>query len=105
MASVFDVFTPSSTPTLTYVDRSKLGFEAKMAEGLKVPGLIVSLSGPSKSGKTVLFTKIVPPENIIPVPGPSIRKPEELWTNVLTWIEAPSSKTISRQDQNALTAT
>jgi hypothetical protein len=41
--------------------------------------MIVSISGPSKSGKTVLVTKVVAPENLIHIYGASIKIPEDLW--------------------------
>ena len=58
---------------------------------MKTPGLIVSLSGPSKSGKTVLINKVIPKEDLIPVSGAWIRSPEMLWDRVLSWMDAPAN--------------
>ena len=55
--------------------------------------MIVSISGPSKSGKTVLVTKVVAPENLIHIYGASIKTPEDLWSNVLTWMGGPIERT------------
>jgi hypothetical protein len=54
MPETVEVFTPNAIPTYTYVERKKLGFEEHLREALSVPNVIISLSGPSKSGKTVL---------------------------------------------------
>jgi len=55
--------------------------------------MIVSISGPAKSGKTVLVTKVVAPENLIHIYGASIETPEDLWSNVLTWMGGPIERT------------
>ena len=64
-----------------------------MQNALSTPGQIVSLSGPSKSGKTVLVERIVERENLIAISGASISSPEELWGKVLDWMDIPESKT------------
>jgi hypothetical protein len=85
-----DVFTPTGVPTVTYVYRQDQDLESQLRLAVRTPGLIVSLSGPSKSGKTVLMNKVIPKEDLIPVSGASIRSPEVLWDGVLSWMEAPS---------------
>lgn len=85
-----DVFTPTSVPTVTYIEREEQNLEKQLENSLKTPGLIISLSGPSKSGKTVLINKIIPQENLIAVSGAAIRTAEMLWERVLNWMEAPS---------------
>src|SRR5215208_3035887 len=85
-----DVFTPTGVPSVTYVYRQEHDLESQLRLAVKTPGLIVSLSGPSKSGKTVLINKVIPKEDLIPVSGASIRSPEMLWDRVLSWMDAPS---------------
>ena len=60
-----------------------------MREALSIPKMIISVSGPSKSGKTVLVNKVIESDNLIPVSGASIRSPEDLWLKVLGWMEVP----------------
>src|SRR5262245_44878109 len=84
-----DVFTPSSFPEHTYVVRRDDDLEEKLRFALKTRGQIVSLSGPSKSGKTVLVERVVGKDNLIPVVGAGIREPDQVWTRVLDWMEAP----------------
>jgi hypothetical protein len=93
MIQATDVFTPTDVPTLTYVERASRDFEADLRNAFNVPKMIVSISGPSKSGKTVLVTKVVAPDNLIHIYGASIKTPEDLWSNVLTWIGGPVERT------------
>ncbi len=90
MAKLMDVFTPTATPTFTYVDRTALGHEKALQTAMSIPNMVVSVSGPSKSGKTVLIKKVVKSDEIIQVSGSAIRSPEDLWKYVLGWVEAPS---------------
>lgn len=84
-----DVFTPGSFPEHTYVARAGDDLEAKLRFALETKGQIVSLSGPSKAGKTVLVEKVVGKDCLIPVVGAGIREPEQIWGRVLDWMEAP----------------
>lgn len=88
---VFDVFTPTGVPTHTYVDRTEHNLEDQLRNAIRTPGMIASISGPSKSGKTVLIRKVIDQDNLITVSGAAITSPEMLWERVLNWMEAPSS--------------
>lgn len=90
-----EVFTPSDTPTLTYVGRVDLRLEAKFSSYMKMPNMVNSISGPSKSGKTVLINKSLDNETVIPVIGSGITSAENLQKRVLNWMEVSSSQTTS----------
>lgn len=94
-----DVFTPSSFPEHTYVARGDEDLEAKLRFAVKTKGQIVSLSGPSKSGKTVLVEKVVGKDKLVPVVGAGILAPEQVWTRVLDWIDAPMDETSQKSWQ------
>lgn len=94
-----DVFTPSSFPEHTYVSRGDQDLEAKLRFALATKGQIASLSGPSKSGKTVLVEKVVGKDNLVPVVGAGVRDAEQIWTRVLDWLDAPQESTRSRGTQ------
>jgi hypothetical protein len=49
-----EVFVPGSYPQYNYVEREGEGFERALRDALETPGQVISLAGPSKSGKTVL---------------------------------------------------
>ena len=54
-----DVFTPNDFPEHTYVRREGEDLEQRLERALATPKVVVSISGPSKSGKTVLDRKSV----------------------------------------------
>lgn len=81
-----EVFSPGTFPKHTYVDRNDAHNEEDLSSMLKTPGMLVSIAGPSKSGKTVLVEKIVGTGNLIPITGAGIRTPEDLWRKVLRWM-------------------
>ncbi len=87
--SAHDVFTPSSFPEHSYVARRDADLEEQLRFALKTKGQIVSLSGPSKSGKTVLVEKVVGKEHLVPVVGAGIQAADQVWTRVLDWLDAP----------------
>jgi hypothetical protein len=87
-----EVFTPNDVPTFSYVERKARRFEERLRESLTIPKMIVSLSGPSKSGKTVLVKKVIDEDNLIPLSGATIRSADALWVNVLNWMSIPSER-------------
>src|SRR5271166_5176288 len=91
-----EVFVPGAYPLHTYVERAAQNLEGTLKDALNTPGQVVSLSGPSKSGKTVLVERVVGRDYLIPVSGASIRDPSEIWERALDWIDVPSSSSSSR---------
>lgn len=87
-----EVFVPGAYPRHTYVVREEQGLENILRDSLSTPGQVVSLSGPSKSGKTVLVERVVGRDCLIQISGASIRHPDEVWGRVLDWINAPTTK-------------
>ncbi|HEY5950469.1 MAG TPA: hypothetical protein VIV40_33490, partial [Kofleriaceae bacterium] len=90
-----EVFTPTSFPTHTYVERDNLHHERLLREWMRSSTQIASISGPSKSGKTVLIQHVVGEDNLITVSGGSVRSPDQLWERVLDWWGEPHSMTAS----------
>ena len=81
----------------TYVERASRNFEADLRNAFKIPKMIVSISGPSKSGKTVLVTKVVAPENLIHIYGASIKTPEDLDAGSFQHADSPVKLARSRR--------
>ena len=86
---VFEVFVPNGTPTHTYVTRATEKNEEKLSAALDMPKMVISISGPSKTGKTALVDTLLTAERIIPVTGQSLRCSNDLWQSVLRWIGGP----------------
>lgn len=95
---VQEVFVPGAFPQYTYIERAE-NLEKTLRDAISTPGQIVSLSGPSKSGKTVLVEKVVGRDNLIAITGASIQGPTEVWERILDWINAPAS-TASASDRS-----
>jgi hypothetical protein len=84
-----EVFTPGEFPTHTYVARTGPNLEVRLKDALETRGQVISISGPSKSGKTVLVEKVVGRDNLIPITGAGVNDPEELWDRALAYIDVP----------------
>jgi len=87
---VADVFTPNDFPLHSYVKREGVQVEDALVHALKIPNAVISISGPSKSGKTVVIGKVIGADNLILVSGAEIRTPDDIWNKVLDWMGAPS---------------
>ena len=90
-----EVFTPGAFPERTYVQRTGVALEQALRDAIETGGQIVSLVGPSKSGKTVLVERVVGREQLITVTGAGIQHPDDIWRRVLDWMDVPSSVTIN----------
>jgi hypothetical protein len=63
-----------------------------LRDALETPGQVVSISGPSKSGKTVLVERVVGRDSLITVTGAGIEEPDDIWNRVLDWMDVPHSR-------------
>ena len=88
-----EVFVPSDFPIATYVERGSAQFEASLRNALDTPKSPISISGPSKTGKTALVRKILGEDYIIHIFGIQIEKPQDLWAVVLAWMDVPAAVT------------
>jgi hypothetical protein len=86
---VTEVFTPADQPTHTYVDRSDLRLVDRVTDAFDTPNMIVSVSGPSKTGKTVLIKKCIDSDWLIPLFGGAIGSIGDFWRALFAWIEIP----------------
>ena len=85
------VFVAGGQPTYTYVERSSEHVEAKFARAIAAPNQIVSLSGPTKTGKTVLCRRILGDRQFVWVDGGQVRNGEDFWNLVAQELNIPSS--------------
>jgi hypothetical protein len=72
------VFTPGGQPTVTYIDRAHLGLESALKRAMARGFSIISVTGQTKSGKTVLCRKVVP-EKAIWLEAGQIQSEAEFW--------------------------
>ena len=84
-----EVFTPTSYPRHTYVQRDELHHERLLNEWVRSSTQIASIAGPSKAGKTVLVQRVVGEGNLVTVSGASVRTADQLWERALDWLGEP----------------
>ena len=73
-----DIFVPGGFPKHTYNPRGELGLEQRLRESKNNLCKLVTITGQTKSGKTVLARKIFPPEEAVWIDGGTISEEEEL---------------------------
>lgn len=77
MFDVESVFAPGTLPTVTYVEREDV--ERKLRSAFRTQGMIASVSGPTKTGKTVLVERVATPDLQVSVSGARIKDAQSLW--------------------------
>ena len=87
-----EVFVPGAYPEHTYVEREGDQLENTLRDALNTPGQVISLSGPSKSGKTVLIEKVVGKDLLISLSGASLTSADQVWEKALDWMGTPTSE-------------
>ncbi|PAQ09877.1 hypothetical protein [Mesorhizobium temperatum] len=92
-----DVFVAGGQPTVTYVDRQELHVERSLARALATPNQIVSLAGPTKTGKTVLCKKMLGERECVWIDGGQIKRADDLWTKITAELNIPFERASSRE--------
>ena len=94
------VFIAGGQPSITYVDRAHLNVEKNLAQALQVPNQIVSLAGPTKSGKTVLCRTVIGNSPYIWIEGGQIQTASELWEKCCYILNYPIDIAKSSKDES-----
>ncbi|GAA1392011.1 hypothetical protein [Luteococcus peritonei] len=75
-----DVFTPGGNPDVTYNPRTAQEFEKEIGKFIKNHrGSVLTVSGPSKSGKTVVIKRFFPEEDVLWISGADIKNIDDFW--------------------------
>lgn len=88
-----DVFTPGALPEYTYFDREHLGLEYRLLEAIETKGMISSVAGPSKSGKTVLCESVIGTRGMLLLPGGGINEEPLFWRRLRGKLKLPVQQT------------
>ncbi len=83
-----EVFTPGKFPAFTYIE-DHLVKHAQVLEDTLESAMAVTLSGPSKSGKTVFVEKNIGKDRLVQVSGAGVSSPGELWERVFAIVGTP----------------
>lgn len=88
-----EVFTPGRFPTHTFVDDHLQEKKGQLLDTLDAGSMLISISGPSKSGKTVFIEESLGRTSLIQVTGAGVSKPSDLWMRVFDIVgtEIPES--------------
>ncbi|MDP9055215.1 MAG: TniB family NTP-binding protein [Acidobacteriota bacterium] len=78
-------------PTITYVERSAEHIELKLARAIATPNQIVSLSGPTKTGKTVLCRRTLRQRQFVWIDGGQVKGGDDFWSRVSYELNLPDS--------------
>jgi hypothetical protein len=76
------------SPTITFVGDHLIEKQRVLREALESGDAVIALSGPSKSGKTVLVEREVGKEKLIHVTGSGVDTPGKLWERVFDQLGA-----------------
>jgi hypothetical protein len=78
------VFTPGGQPSVTYVSRSHLGLEQRVGDALSRGFSINVVTGPTKSGKTVLCNHVLAQAGrSISIEGGQVRSEADFWEQIV----------------------
>lgn len=101
------VFVPGGMPQHTYVSRSKLDLEKKLESVIDNLCKLVTLTGSTKSGKTVLTTKVFPREadGNIWVDGGAVTNESDFWAIILEQIHGYTGAEVSNGSEFEIGAT
>lgn len=88
-----DVFTPGGIPSITYVDRQGLQLEEKIRNALVRGFAINVVTGPTKSGKSVLCHRVLGERKLITVEGGQVQSEEEFWSHIAHQLSLVSEST------------
>jgi hypothetical protein len=83
------VFIAGGQPSITYVGRQHLDMERHLARAIATPNQIVSLSGPTKSGKTVLCRHVLGDRHYIWIEGGQVPTAESIWDKICYELNYP----------------
>lgn len=82
-----DVFVPGGFPRHTYNPRVDLQLEERLTEVKDNLCKLVTVTGQTKSGKTVLTRKILPPEESIWIDGGVVSQEDDFWDVIIEQLQ------------------
>lgn len=95
-------------PHWTYVARAERKLEAQVREAEDNLCKLVTVTGPTKSGKTVLTNRVFPRSKTIWIDGGSVDAEDDFWTQIIDAIAGYTGfggkAEVSREDELALTS-
>jgi hypothetical protein len=100
-----DVFTPGGLPSVTYVSRDHLELEKKLSDALARGFAFTVVTGPTKSGKSVLCRRVLETSPLVIVEGGQIRSETDFWTHIAYQLNIASGATKTHTETSTTTVT
>ncbi len=98
-----EVFVAGGQPTVTYVQREDQHIERNLARAIATPNQIVSLSGTTKTGKTVLCRRVLGQREFVWVDGGQHSQAAAIWDYIASELKLPAERTESFGTQTSAT--
>jgi hypothetical protein len=83
----YDVFVPGGYPQHTYNPRRTLNLEERLTESRQNLCKLVAVTGHTKSGKTVLTRRVLPPEEAVWIDGGTVSEERDFWDGVVEQLD------------------
>ncbi|WP_295580010.1 hypothetical protein [uncultured Oscillibacter sp.] len=99
--SASHVFVPGGFPKITYVAREEYGLENRVCMAKDNLTKLMVITGPTKSGKTVLVDKIFPQESAIWIDGGMITDENSFWELIVDKLDLFTSFERTESDSNS----
>jgi hypothetical protein len=96
------VFVAGGLPTHTYVSRDHLGLERQLKRAIAKPHSFASVTGTSKSGKTVLCRSMLGDRQFVWLESGQIGSIEEFWTRLAAELQTPEEITETKKVSKGL---
>lgn len=96
------IFIAGGQPTVTYVDRKDQDVERMLARAIALPNQIVSLAGPTKTGKTVLCRKVLSKREYVWVDGGKISSTQVFWGIITAELNIPYEKSTENGSETGI---
>lgn len=93
-----NIFTSGGNPSSTYVSRT--GLEEELTENVGTNKLI-TITGQTKAGKTVLVRRFFPKEEAIWINGGAIRNEEDFWSSLFSGLDISDAETVVTQEKDS----
>lgn len=98
------VFVAGGQPSVTYVQRKQLDIERQLARAMASPNQVVSLAGPTKSGKTVLCRHVLGDAEYIWIEGGQVSTAAAVWNKICSELNFPLEVTEGTGSQTGVKA-
>lgn len=89
-----EVFAAGGVPTVTYVDREDLELERKIQRALDRGFAFNVVTGPTKSGKSVLCQKVLGPYKLIQIEGGQVESAEDFWNQLAHHLQIAATESV-----------